>query len=403
MNAPDVSKETHFKRDIAEKIGFPTRNILCVPLKLHGVIIGALEVINKIGAPYFQPEDEEILAVIANQAAVAIDNARLHQELGEENKNLRQTLEAQTSIVGRSSAIKNIFGLIEKVKNSDSTLLIRGESGTGKELVARAIHMHSRRSKYPFMCVTCSILSETLLESELFGHEKGSFTGAMGRKNGRIELAHRGTLFLDEIGTLSPNTQLKLLRVLQEKEFERVGGTETIKVDVRIIAATNENLEQLIREGRFREDWYYRLKVTDIAMPALRERKEDIPELAMYFVELNRLQAGSSIRSISPRAMEILTKYHWPGNVRELKNVIERAVVLGSGDEILPEHLPADLIPNQTLMVSAGPLADCEKIHILNVLEKMGWNKSKSAEVLKVSRNRLDRKIKQFNLGRNSQ
>ncbi len=398
LNVPDVSKDPHFKKDISEKINFPTRNILCVPMKLHDVVIGAVEVINKIGSPYFQDEDETLLTLIANQAATAIENARLHTELGEENKNLRQALDIKTSMIGSSKPMKHIFDVMDKVKDTDSTLLLRGESGTGKELIAKTIHMKGRRSKFPFMCVTCSILNETLLESELFGHEKGSFTGAVARKLGRIEMANRGTLFLDEIGTLSPNTQLRLLRVLQEREFERVGGTETIKVDVRIIAATNENLEKAIQEGRFREDLYYRLKVIDITMPSLRERKEDIPELANFFLDFHRAQVGRPVHSISKTAMEILVKYDWPGNIRELKNVIERAVVLGSGDTILPEHLPSDITPQRRATLTPGPLSNCEKIHIQAVLDERGWNKSESAKVLKISRNRLDRKIKQYAL-----
>ncbi len=398
LNVADVSKDPRFKRAISEKIHFPTRNILCVPLRLHDSVIGALEVINKIGSEHFLDEDEELLTVIASQSAIAIDNARMHQELGEENKNLRQALDVKTSIIGSSKSIKDIFHIIDKVKNTDSTLLIRGESGTGKELIAKSIHMQSKRSKYPFMCVTCSLLNETLLESELFGHEKGSFTGAIGRKIGRIEMANKGTLFLDEIGTLTPSTQLKILRFLQEKEFERVGGTETLKVDARIITATNENLEKAIKEGRFREDLYYRLKVIEITIPPLRERKDDIPALAQFYLEVHRNQVGRPIHSISPKAMEILCEYHWPGNIRELKNVIERAVVLGSGDTILPEHLPSDITPHHGTTVSPGPLSNFEKVHIENVLRETGWNKSKSAEILKVSRNRLDRKIKQYDL-----
>ncbi len=402
LNVPDVSKEKRFKREISEKIGFPTRNILCVALKVHDKPIGAVEVINKIGAPHFQGEDEELLTLVASQAAIAIENARLHQELGEENKNLRQALgsisDEKASLTGHSKAVGDIHSIIEKVKDAESTLLIRGESGTGKELVARTIHAKSRRNKSPFVCVTCSILNPSLLESELFGHEKGAFTGAVGRKIGRIEMAHRGTLFLDEIGTLTPDTQLRLLRVLQDRVFERVGGNETIKVDVRIIAATNENLEKAIAEGKFREDLYYRLKVIDITMPALRDRKEDIPALAHCFMQMHAAQAGRNVTSIAPRAMELLMAHHWPGNIRELKNVIERAVVLGGGDTILPQHLPADFGTRRATPASAGPLSGAEKIHIQNVLDGSGWNKSKAAEILKISRNRLDRKIKQYGL-----
>jgi len=399
VNVPNVDADERFKRDISEKINFPTRNIACVPLRLHDRTIGAVEVINKIGREHFSEEDIEILTTIANHAAIAIDNAKMHEDLHQENKNLKQILSLKHNITGTSPAIKQIFEIIEKVRNNQSTLLIRGESGVGKELIAKTIHNNSPRSGKAFMCVNCSTLSETLLESELFGHEKGSFTGAVARKIGRFELGNKGTIFLDEIGSLTLNTQLKLLRVLQDREFERVGGTETIKVDVRIIAATNEDLEKAIEDGRFREDLYYRIKVIEITVPALRDRREDIPALAEYFLNIHSNEIGRKVTKISPQAMETLVNYDWPGNVRELKNVIERAIVLGSGDTLLPDHLPAELYKNRPAQPGKlGPLCDAEREHIIHVLEELGWNKSKAAKILKISRNRLDRKIKLFNI-----
>ncbi len=399
VNVPDVNKDERFKRDISEKIDFPTRNIVCVPLKLHDKIIGSVEVINKIGKDHFTDEDLELLMMIANQSAIAIDNAKMHEELHIENRNLKQFFTLKHNITGNSPAIKQVYEIIEKVRNSQTTLLIRGESGVGKELIAKTIHNNSPRAGKPFMCVNCSTLTETLLESELFGHEKGSFTGAVARKIGRFELGNKGTIFLDEIGTLTLNTQLKLLRVLQDREFERVGGTETIKVDVRIIAATNEDLELAIKEGRFREDLYYRLKVIEITVPPLRERREDIPALAEFFLSIHSSDIGRKVTSISPEAMAILTAYGWPGNVRELKNIIERAVVLGSGDMLLPEHLPAEISSARAIPTAQlGPLCDAEKIHIEHVLNELKWNKSAAAKILRVSRNRLDRKIKLYGI-----
>ncbi|MDP8262938.1 MAG: sigma-54-dependent Fis family transcriptional regulator [Candidatus Ancaeobacter aquaticus] len=398
-NVPDVTKDDRFKKNISEKINFPTRNILCVPLTLHDRVIGSVEVINKVDGHSFSDEDMQILGTVANQSAIAIDNAKMHEDLNQENKNLKQILSLKHDIIGNSPPIKKIFEIIEKVRNNQSTLLIRGESGVGKELVAKTIHNNSPRAGQHFIIVNCSVLTETLLESELFGHEKGSFTGASARKIGRFEIANKGTIFLDEIGSLSQSTQIKLLRVLQEREFERVGGTETIKVDVRIMSATNENLEKAILDGRFREDLYYRLKVIEIYVPSLRERRDDIPPLAEFFLDLNSREIGRKVRKIDPKALTIMQNYDWPGNVRELKNIIERAVVLGSGDVLVPDHLPSEIYqPKTTIQTSLTSLDDIEKQHILNILNELKWNKSKTAKILKISRNRLDRKIKMFEI-----
>lgn len=393
----DVTKDKHFRKAISETIDFPTKSILCVPLKLKDKIIGVIEVINKI-KELFTDADIQLLIAIAEQASLAIENARLHQALGKEYSLLQQAMRVTPSFIGgKSQHTQKLLELVKKVSPADSTLLITGETGVGKELIARMVHENSKRKDFSFTCVTCAILTETLLESELFGHEKGSFTGATVKKVGKFELAHRGTVFLDEISAIPLSTQTKLLRVLQEREFERVGGTEVIKVDIRIIAATNENLGTLIHEGKFREDLYYRLKVIEILVFPLRERKEDIPDLINYYLNEYSKDLDRKIDNISPAAMKFLTDYNWPGNIRELKNVIERAIVLGSGSAILPEHLPLEIREKQTTIQTASSLdqslESIERIHIEKVLKETRGNKTQAAKILGISRNRLDRKL----------
>jgi transcriptional regulator with PAS, ATPase and Fis domain len=287
--------------------------------------------------------------------------------------------------------------LVKNVAESDASVLIIGESGTGKELIARAIHANSSRRYTPFITASCGAMPEGLLESELFGHEKGAFTGALYTKKGRFELADGGTLFLDEIGEISPKTQVDLLRVLDEKSFRRVGGMEQINVDVRILAATNRDLQKAIKEGTFREDLFYRLNVVSIHLPPLRERKEDIPLLSDHFLDKFRAETNKRIEHISSKALELILEYDWPGNVRELENAIERAVVVGKKKEIVPEDLPffRQEIPEKT---GAKSLKEREKIHILKTLEENGWNISKTAEELGIDRVTLYNKIKKYNL-----
>lgn len=254
-----------------------------------------------------------------------------------------------SGLVGNSEPMQEVYRMIQKVAASNATVLIRGESGTGKELVAKAIHRNSSRAKGPFIAVSCAALPETLLESELFGHEKNAFTGATASRQGRFELAHRGTLFLDEIGEVSPAIQVKLLRVLQEHEFERLGGTKTIKVDVRLITATNKDLKKMVEQNAFREDLYYRLHVIEIYLPPLRERRDDIPLLVEHFLRRYNEENGRRLQAVTPEAMELLTRYHWPGNVRELENTIERAVVLADPEA---EWLTPDLLPSSITAVA---------------------------------------------------
>ena len=401
----DVESDSRYSGEISQSIDFPTKSILCVPLKCKNRVIGVVEVINKEKGGRFTDEDQYLLELLADQAAIAIDNAKWHGELNQENKQLRETLKQETQLVGNTPGIRKILAMVEKAAPTDSTILLRGESGTGKELLAQLIHQNSKRLHRPFICITCSILSDTLLESELFGHEKGAFTGAMQRKIGRFEMANRGTVFLDEIGTLNPSTQLRLLRVLQERELERVGGDETIQVDLRIIAATNENLEKAIERGTFREDLYYRLKVIEICLPPLRERKDDIPYLTKYFLEKLSKQIGKRMTEVSPEAAQLLAAYNWPGNIRELRNTLERAVVLGSGEILMPEDLPQELTstnktesPTGVISAKVTSLEDAEKNQIQDVLKQTHWNKSKAAKILKISRNRLDRKLKSLDI-----
>jgi two-component system response regulator AtoC len=323
-----------------------------------------------------------------------------HQELVLENIVLRRRLEEREEfdqIVGRSRPMQELFDILSRVAPTDSTVLITGESGTGKELVARAIHGHSPRCYCPFIVVSCGALPEPLLESELFGHEKGAFTGAEQSRKGRIEMAHGGTLFLDEIGEISPKTQVDLLRVLQEKKIQRLGGDKEISVDVRFIAATNRDLLVAIKEQRFREDLYYRLNVITIHLPPLRDRSEDIPLLVDHFVRKLCLEMNREPVQIAPQAMKLFMDYSWPGNVRELENVIERALVIGSGKMLVPEDLPfgAGRALERELPES---LREMERLHIRRILEKAGWNVSQTARRLEIDRQTLYNKIEKYGL-----
>ena len=342
-------------------------------------------------------EDVRLLSIVVSMIAQAV---RLRQSAMEErrlllaeNTRLREELRERfrpSNIIGNSSAMQAVYDQIAQVCRSEATVLLRGESGTGKELVAHAIHYNSRRAARPFVKVNCAALPETVIESELFGHEKGAFTTAIAQRKGRFELAHGGTLFLDEIGDLSPATQVKLLRVLQEREFERVGGVETVKVDVRVVAATNRDLEALIEEGTFRQDLYYRLNVFPIRLPPLRERRTDVLLLADHFVEKHSRANHKSVRRVSTPAIDMLMSYHWPGNVRELENCIERAVLVSSDDVIHGYHLPPTL---QTAEGSgtrvegtlAGALENVEREMLCEALKMARGNRAKAARTLGVT------------------
>ncbi len=362
--------------------------------KITGLNIGADDYLTK---PFI---NEELLAKIK----VMLRIKDLHDELRrEKDKNilLTQALEKRYSfenIIGKNTRILEIYDLIADIADTDSTVLIQGESGTGKELIARAIHFNSHRKNKPFVVANCSAYSQSLLESELFGHEKGAFTGAIRRKIGRFELANGGTIFLDEIGEVSPPTQILLLRVLQDHRFERVGGEETLEVDVRIVAATNKNLTEEMKKGAFREDLYYRLNVIPIFVPPLRERRDDVPLLASHFLKKFSQEKGKSVESFSPEVMDMFIAYPWPGNVRELENVIEHAIIVAKGGEILPKDLPQSFQPNLPQVQEPGTLQDAEKRLILKILEETQWNKHQTAKRLNIHRSTLYGKMRKYGL-----
>ena len=409
---PDISKDPRFlyrtrsrKQSKDKKIAF-----FCVPIKLEGKTIGALSVDKQVGSKDDFQNSIRLLNIIATMMAQAVKLNKLvesdRKKLRDENVRLRQELKERFNIynmVGSSNAMQDVYRLIEQVADSNATVLIRGDSGTGKDLVAHAIHYCSPRADKPFVKVNCTAMPETLLESELFGHEKGAFTGAIDKKPGRFERAHAGTIFLDEIGDFPPNLQVKLLRVIQFKEFERVGGLETIKTNVRIIVATNKNLEEQIEKDLFREDLYYRINVFPIYLPPLRERKDDIMLLADFFLERLARENNKDISRISTPAIEMLTRYHWPGNIRELENCIERAVLLCDGDVIRSEHLPPSLQmirKTETIATRSLPdiIANKERELIVDALKKSGGQQRKAADELGITERILGYKIKKYGI-----
>ncbi|HCA79947.1 MAG TPA: Fis family transcriptional regulator [Bacteroidetes bacterium] len=329
-----------------------------------------------------------------------VTNALKQRNLFNENLKLKEQISEFSradEIVGDSPQMHKVYELIETVAKTDTTVMIRGESGTGKEIIARAIHSNSSRRYFPIVAVNCGALPDGILESELFGHERGAFTGAQYRRKGKLELADGGTLFLDEVGNIDVKTQMDLLRVIETKQFTRVGGNDIIKVDFRVICATNKDLEKAVADGSFREDLYYRLNVFTIFIPPLRERKGDIPLLANYFVQKYARTMGKSITSLSPEAMDTIVRYNWPGNVRELENAIERAMVVGKPPVIRPEDLPYQLTERNHVL-PAGSLAMVEKGHIVSILEQNKWNISRSAEILQIDRVTLYNKIEKYGL-----
>ncbi len=320
------------------------RSVLCVPMMISGEALGAIYLETGVPEDLFNEAHLQVMTAVGSIAALALENLRHWERLKEENQALRAEVNLEYNMVGVSARMKEVFEFVRRVAATDATVLVEGESGTGKELVARAIHRNSKRAENPFVAINCAAIAENLLESELFGHEKGAFTGAAAQKKGRIEMAEGGTLFLDEVSELAPELQAKLLRVLQEREFERVGGTRAIPLDTRLIAATNKKLSEAIESGEFRKDLYYRLNVVTLTMPALRDRTEDIPQLAEHFLSKASRKCKTRMKSLSEEAKACLIKYDWPGNVRELENAIERAVVLGSGNVVLPEDLPETIL-----------------------------------------------------------
>jgi len=339
---------------------------------------------------------------------ILVAKALQFQKLERENIYLKEQLKDRfdfSNIIGRSPAMKQLFETMALVAPTEATVLIVGESGTGKELIANAIHLNSARAQRPFIKVNCAALPETLLESELFGHEKGAFTGATARKQGRFQLANNSSILLDEIGEMSPTTQAKILRVLQEREFEPIGSTQTIKVDTRVIAATNKNLEEEIRQGRFREDLFYRINVVTIEVPPLRERHEDIPLLADFFLKRFAEKNRRVIKGFTPRAVDLMMRYNWSGNVRELENVVERAVIMARGEMITPMEFPENLkeldqeLRETRIDIAAGrSLKEVEKEMILRTLEETGGNRTHAADILGISRRTLQLKLKEYGI-----
>lgn len=397
----DIPHEEDFQR--AESLVIAkTRSVLAVPLQAFGNRLGVLYLDAAANAGFDQGH-LQLLTAFGNVAALGIENVRHFEWLEGENRRLNEQLDVEHSMIGDSTAVADVINFIKRVAPRDSTVLIWGESGTGKELVARAIHRNSTRGQKIFMAINCAALTETLLESELFGHEKGAFTGASALKKGKLETADGGTVFLDEIGEMAPALQAKLLRVLQEREFERVGGTKTIHVDIRVIAATNRDLKEMSRSGTFRQDLYYRLNVVSIRTPALRERKEDIPLLAGYFAAKYAERLKRKVSGISPKAHRLLLAYDWPGNVRELENAIERAVVLGVTDIILPEDLPELMVDDPIEDGVPGSLLDdavrqAKRNAIEKALDQSGGNQSEAAKHLGVHAVHLSRLIKTLNI-----
>jgi len=379
------------------------RAVLAVPLEVQGKLLGALYLDTSSQDTRFDSALLQLVTALGNVAALAIENASHLERLGDEYRRLQQELNIEHSMVGESQGMREVYQFVSRVAARDSTVLIQGESGTGKELVARAIHNNSGRADRPFVAINCAAIVDTLLESELFGHEKGAFTGAVAQKKGKLEIAEGGTVFLDEVDELAAPLQAKLLRVLQEREFERVGGTRPIKLDIRLIAATNLDLNEASCNGKFRHDLYYRLNVISIEIPPLRERVDDIPLLAAYFTARYSDKVKRRVAGISPKARACLLRYSWPGNVRELENAIERAVVLGSTELILPEDLP-DSILEETASSGESVTAlhlgirEAKKNLIEQAIEQANGNFTEAAGILGVHPNHLFRLVRTLNL-----
>mgnify|MGYP003982604275 FL=1 len=402
----DAKKNPHHFAEIDKVSGFKTESVLCVPLCVKGKTIGCVELLNKRDGTLFNEDDIAVATIMSNFAAVSVSNARSYDNLQRTNYALKSELGSEDIVVGKNNKMKKILHSVNKLKDTKSNVLVLGESGTGKGIIARTIHEQSNRKENPFVTVNCSILSPTLLESELFGHEKGAFTGADKLKIGRFEFADGGTVFLDEIGEIDKSTQTKLLRILQEKVFERVGSTKTISTDIRIIAATNSDLEKAVEQNLFRRDLYYRLKVIVFQLPPLRERREDIPAFAEFFLEKYGGELNKSTQKFDKECMDALVSYDYPGNIRELENIVERAVVLADEDVIHVSDLPDEIqyrkkgifdrqivAPEKTKSIS-----EMEKDVIFKTLLECSWNQSMAARLLGLSRDKLRYRIKKYGL-----
>ncbi|MDR1398301.1 MAG: sigma 54-interacting transcriptional regulator [Treponema sp.] len=399
----DVDHDDRHLHEIAEQVGYPAKTMMAVPLRIKDVCIGVIEIINKLGYQYFSKDDLEWVEIFANQSALAIVNAKSMEKARDEISFLHSQLDIEQSyhtLIAKSPIVLEKLEIIDRIAQTDSSVLILGESGVGKELFAEQLHMRSKRRDKPFIRVNCAALPENLLESELFGHVKGAFTNAVSNRKGRFESADGGTIFLDEIGDTSLLLQAKLLRVIQQKTFEKVGSNTKISVDVRILAATNKDIEAMVENGSFRSDLYYRLNVLPMYVPPLRQRIEDIPELATFFLKKSMLETKKRFDGFSSEAMDALLSYSWPGNVRELENCVQRACVLSKNRQIEVE----DLAIIKTAVASQGTgtrslktAVNVFKAHFIKkALEENNWNQVITARALDIQRTYLSRLIKEL-------
>jgi DNA-binding NtrC family response regulator/pSer/pThr/pTyr-binding forkhead associated (FHA) protein len=405
--AEDVARDRYLRnRESLSDLG--ASSLICAPVIFEDKVLGLIHLYCTDPHKALDAEDLEFAVAVGRQLGTVTHHMQRSLSLASANQSLRDQLKVESELVGSAASIKNIESQVARVAGTNATCLIRGESGSGKELVARAIHYTSPRREGPFITLNCAALTETLLESELFGHEKGSFTGATEKKIGKFEAAHHGTIFLDEIGEMHTGTQAKLLRILEGHSFERVGGSVPIRVDVRVVAATNQPLEKAVHAGTFRRDLFFRLQVVEIRVPPLRERKDDVRALADHFLQRFVRETGRRIRGFSQAALKKMEEYDWPGNVRELRNVVERAVALGTGpvldvNDIWLSSLDAHLIqtpgPGPAVFENLS-LDEVERRHIRNTLDHTDWNKSQAAAILQIERSTLDRKIKAYGLKR---
>ncbi|MBI4831328.1 MAG: sigma-54-dependent Fis family transcriptional regulator [Candidatus Lindowbacteria bacterium] len=394
----NAQSDGRVRHDISNGVGVPARSIVCAPLSVDGKLVGSVEVINPRNRANFDESDKEFLCAVSDSIAISVRNAKLFTQVSSEKETLSRVLGLQPTIIGNSETMKNIFSLVNRIVKTDVTVLVTGETGTGKNLMARFIHETSHRRHQLFVEVNCAAIPDTLIESELFGHEKGAFTGASYLRKGKFELADNGTLCLDEIGDLTPRAQAKLLRAIEEQRFERIGSNTTLTTDVRILVTTNRDLSQSVREGQFRDDLYYRLNQIQIHLPPLRTRREDIMFLLEHYLERYNREFEKSVKGLSTPAKNFLLDYDWPGNIRELKNMIKRAVLLCDDDEIKCEHLPLLTQPGRERETITGTekfpsLDELEKLHIISALQRAEGMKKKAAELLGISRSTLDRKI----------
>ncbi|MCR5725072.1 MAG: sigma 54-interacting transcriptional regulator, partial [Treponema sp.] len=420
----NVASDLRFNNTVQKKTGYVTRTMAAIPMRVKGKCIGVIEVINKAGTQGFDDSDLQVLTLLSDQAAIAYSNADDYRSAQDKISVLQERIEngAQYhSFVAKSPAAMDLLRIIEQVAVTNSSVLITGESGVGKELFAEQLHLKSHRVDKPFIRVNCAALSPSLLESELFGHVKGAFTDAVSDRTGRFEAADGGTLFLDEIGELPLDLQAKLLRVIQSRSFERVGSSETITVDVRIIAATNRNLEQMVSDGTFRSDLYYRLNVLPIHIPPLRERKEDIEPLATFFLKRFSRETKKNFESFSPAALRMLYSYYWPGNIRELENTVERACVLGippvvqaadlglitadsaekkecAGSDVFYEAMAEDVASDGEDKTLKTALTKFKRAYVIKILNENAWNQTKAGKVLGIQRTYVSRLLNELHI-----